>query len=300
MATTKFFILNGVFQQEDDRMFSLGNRALTHGDCIMETIHSCGDRLCFFDDHMAHLREGMALAQMQIPPKFMNKSQEFYDEVSRLLSKNRTFHSASITIMVYRSAITSLHTPDKTEYIITEDPVSYMGYELNKDGLKVDIFEDYPMPATIFSAYRTHDNTLMRSMIRKQCISKRVNDMLLINSDGHITESSIGGNIFLISGNTLSTPPLADGCMADIFRQRVLDTAKELGLNVEADRHISKDDLQTCGEIFLGSTTYGIKWIGAYRSRRFIKSKSQLIHNRINEIYQAERTEQDDALTAII
>lgn len=296
MATTKFLLINGSYVQEDERLFSLTNRALTHGDCLMETIRTCGERLCFFDEHMEHLRKGMAMAMMQVPNKFLNRNQEFYEEVSKLLSRNRTFHSANITIMVFRSASPASSLPDKVEYLVTEDAVNYLGYEINKDGLKIDVFEDFAMPASPLSPYWTHDNGLIRAMIRKQCLARRVNDMITTSPEGHLTESSIGGNIFLIKGDTLYTPPISDGCKDDVFRRNVLEAAREIGLIVEQDGHITKDDLQTCNEIFIGSTIYGIKWISAYRNRRFIKSKSQLIHNKINEIYQAERTDDTDLL----
>ncbi len=295
MATSKYFLLNGELQLEDTKQFHLRNRAITMGDCIKETIHTCGDRLCFFDEHLRHLREGMAKAQMQIPAKFDNSDDEFYTEISKLLSKNRTFRSANVTIMAYRTATTNIAMPDPVEYLVTEDSVDYLGYDINRDGLRIDIYDDDAKPVTKYSAYQTQADTLMTATVRKQCIMKRLNDMFLLTPDGHLSESAMGGNIFIIQDGTLMTPPASDGCHTDVFRTKVIEAASKAGLGTCTDRHLTLDDLLKCSEIFLGSTSFGIRWISAFRSRRFIKSKAQTIHNRINEMYQAERTENPDA-----
>lgn len=299
MTAGKHFLLNGTLQPEDGRLFGLDNRALSQGDCIKEIIHSCGDRLCFFQEHMEHLRQGMEKAQMQIPEKFKNANDVFYNEVSKLLSKNRTFRSSNVTIMAYRSAVTNTPAPDPSEYLVTADPVNYLGYEINKDGLRIDIYEDSPWPTGPMGAYITHGNGPMKAALRKLCLHKRLHDMILLSADGNIIESSMGGNIFIIKDGTIMTPPESDGCSTDVFRTKVLEAARACGLSTGQSMHLTPADMENCSEVFLGSTVYGIRWIGAYRNRRFIKSKSQAIHTKINEMYQAERTGNPDEPAAI-
>ncbi len=296
MATsTKYLLLNGSYHIEASNIFNLYNRALSHGDCICETIHTCADRLCFFDEHMAHLRQGMKLAQMQIPEKFNNIGDVYYNEVSKLMSKNRVFKSANATIMVYRAASTQQYSADRIEYLVCETPFNYLGYELNETGIKLDIYDKEPKYCGAFANYETHNETLTRSIIRKTCLSRHLNDMIMTTHDGHVSEAAMGGNVFLICGNKLMTPPLCDGCIDDVFRRKVMEAARELGMETQCNEHIGMADMDRCSEIFLASTAYGIRWVSAYRTHRYIKQKVQAIHAKVNEKYLAERIDTENS-----
>lgn len=287
--STKYILLNGSYHTEASNLFNLYNRALSHGDCICETIHTCADRLCFFNEHMEHLRQGMKLAQMQIPEKFNNRDDEFYTEVSKLMSKNRVFKSANVTIMVYRAASQQQYSSDRIEYLVFMSPVNYLGYEINSDGIKVDLYENEPKYCGMFANYETHNETLTRSLIRKTCMLRHLNDMIMTTKEGYISEAASGGNVFVICGNKLMTPPLADGCIGDTIRLRVMEAAREAGFDTDCQSHITKADLDKCNEFFLASTAYGIRWISAYRTHRYIKQKVQLLFAKVNEKYLAER-----------
>jgi len=290
--STKYILLNGSYHIEASNIFNLYNRALSHGDCMCETLHTCADRLCFFDEHMEHLRQGMRLAQMQIPDKFNNRDDEFYNEVSKLMSKNRIFKGAIVTIMVYRAANTQQFSADRVDYLVHVSPLDNLGYETKTDGIRVDIFEDEPKYCGIFANHETHNEMLTRSIIRKTCLTKHLNDMMMITREGNISEAAMGGNVFAICGNKLMTPPLKDGCIGDVFRLKVLEAARELGMDTDCESHISIADLDKCNEIFIGSTAYGIRWVSAYRNHRYIKQKVQTICAKVSDRYLAERLDE--------
>ena len=75
-----YMLLNGSPHTVTSTLFGIGNRAFAYGDCIRETIHTCADRLCFFDMHLTHLKLGMEAAMMAIPEKFLNKDGAFARE----------------------------------------------------------------------------------------------------------------------------------------------------------------------------------------------------------------------------
>lgn len=76
-----------------------------------------------------------------------------------------------------------------------------------------------------------------------------VDDVIFINSNGHISKS-VDANIFVEKGDILLTPPLSAGVSAGILRQNLLDSGKAQ----EAD--IMPDDLKN--GFYLGNSVTGL------------------------------------------
>jgi branched-chain amino acid aminotransferase len=66
----------------------------------------------------------------------------------------------------------------------------------------------------------------------------------------------------------LITPPLYEGCTSGIMRKNILKIAGELKLETE-EKPLSEKDIIKSKEIILSNAIHGIKWIGAYKDRRY-------------------------------
>lgn len=288
-----YMLLNGSPHTVSSTLFGIGNRAFAYGDCIRESIHTCADRLCFFDMHLAHLKLGMEAAMMAIPEKFLNKDGAFAHEVSKLITKNRVFHGSIITITVFRSAFNPKSIkPDTIEYTVHCEPLEVLGYKINSNGLKLGIApKNMLMTVSPMSNYFTSDNEVLRVAIRKQCFKDRLDDIITINTAGHIVETANSGNIFLIKDNTIYTPPLADGCHADVMRRVILEkVAPSLGYATVSDKPLYADDINSkVDEMFVASTRTGIQWVAAYKTLRFMRSKTTNILNKMSQLYESQQ-----------
>lgn len=76
-------------------------------------------------------------------------------------------------------------------------------------------------------------------------------DCLFLNENGHITESAIA-NLFIIHKDKLITPPLSDGLLPGIIRQKIIEN-----FTVYED-HITKDQLKSCQGAFLTNSLLGV------------------------------------------
>ena len=287
-----YMLLNGSPHTVTSTLFGIGNRAFAYGDCIRETIHTCADRLCFFDMHLTHLRLGMEAAMMSIPEKFYNKDGSFAREVSKLITKNRVFRGSTITITVFRTTFAPKSTkPDTIEYTVHCEPLEELGYSLNSAGLKLGIApQNMMMTISPMSNYYTSDNEILRVAIRKQCFKDRLDDIITVNTAGHIVETANSGNLFIIKNNTIYTPPLADGCRADVMRRVILEkVAPSLGYTTVSDKPLRESDINSkVEEMFVASTRDGIQWVAAYKSLRFMRSKTTTILTKMSELYEAQ------------
>lgn len=287
-----YMLLNGSPHTVTSTLFGIGNRAFAYGDCIRETIHTCADRLCFFDMHLTHLKLGMEAAMMAIPEKFLNKDGAFAREVSKLITKNRVFRGSIITITVFRSAYNPKSIkPDTIEYTVHCEPLEELGYSLNATGLKLGIApKNMLMTISPLSNYYTSDNEILRVALRKHCIRERLDDIITVNNSGRIVETANSGNLFIIKDNTIYTPPLADGCRADVMRRVILEkVAPLLGYETVSDKPLYADDINTkVDEMFVASTRTGIQWVAAYKTLRFMRSKTTTILKKMSELYEAQ------------
>ncbi len=288
-----YMLLNGSPHTVTSTLFGIGNRAFAYGDCIRETIHTCADRLCFFDMHLTHLRLGMEAAMMAIPEKFYNKDGAFAREVSKLITKNRVFRGSTITITVFRASYNPKSIkPDTIEYTVHCEPLEELGYSFNSGGLKLGIApQNMMMTISPMSNYYTSDNEILRVAIRKQCFKDRLDDIITVNTAGHIVETANSGNLFIIKNNTIYTPPLADGCRADVMRRVILEkVAPSLGYTTVSDKPLRESDINSkVEEMFVASTRDGIQWVAAYKSLRFMRSKTTTILTKMSELYEAQQ-----------
>lgn len=82
-------------------------------------------------------------------------------------------------------------------------------------------------------------------------------EVILLNEVGRVAECT-SANIFAAFGAQVVTPPLSDGCLPGVTREVLLEEGRGTGLPV-SEGHLTLDDLYKADEIFITSTTRGLK-----------------------------------------
>ena len=77
-------------------------------------------------------------------------------------------------------------------------------------------------------------------------------DAILLTGDGHVAEAS-AANLFVVFGNEIATPPLADDVLGGITRGAILKLAADAGYDV-VERRIGRSELYLADEVFLTGT----------------------------------------------
>jgi branched-chain amino acid aminotransferase len=105
----------------------------------------------------------------------------------------------------------------------------------------------------------------------------------MLNDAKNVVEV-LQGNIFMLSGNKLITPPITEGCINGIMRKQVLALAKKIdGLEVVEDV-ISPFDLQKADELFFTNVIKGIQSITKYRKKEFTTTTANVLVQKLNEL----------------
>ncbi len=108
---------------------------------------------------------------------------------------------------------------------------------------------------------------LQNAWIFEQAHQRGLDDALLLNERGHVSECT-AANIFWISQGTLFTPPLSAGCLPGVTRQILLELAPDLGIPV-AETEATLDVLQRADEVFITSTTRQVQGVGSIEECKF-------------------------------
>jgi branched-chain amino acid aminotransferase len=78
-------------------------------------------------------------------------------------------------------------------------------------------------------------------------------EAIMLTNEGHVCEGS-GENIFIVSGNTLVTPPPSDNILVGITRNSVIQIARdELGVST-VERSMDRSELYSADECFMTGT----------------------------------------------
>lgn len=271
--------LNGKHITGKHLAIGVNNRGLNYGDGIFESIKYANGRLNFWEDHYFRLMASMRIVRMEIPMSFSPDFLE--DEISGVLKANNLEDKAARVKLLCIRKQGGLYTPKSNDidYLITASEWPDATYQLNDEGLEIDLFKDYYKPAGLLSNLKSTSAQLytVASVFKKE---NGLDECILINPEKKVVEA-ISSNLFLVKGNTLITPPLESGCLKGILRKQIIDLAPKLDLNLKEEA-FSPFELQKADEVFLTNTIKGLQWVKKYRKKEYGNETAEKLVKRLN------------------
>ena len=104
---------------------------------------------------------------------------------------------------------------------------------------------------------------------------------ILVNDDKEIVEF-LNGNLFVVDGAMLRTPPLTSGCLDGIMRKQVMRLAKKQNISCVEEK-ISPFDLQQVQEVFMTNAITGIQPVSSYRRTDYQNTIALQLQHALNE-----------------
>ena len=257
------------------------NRGYKYGDAVFETIKVVHAKLLFWEDHYFRLMASMRIMRMEIPMHF---TMEFLEaEILKTIESNSLLKkSARVRLSVDRG--------DGGKYLPNEKTVSYniVAESINEDFYSistnstytVDLYKDFFITPGLLSTLKTNNRAInvIGSIYAEE---NGWDNCLLLNTDKHVIEA-LNGNLFLVSGDTIKTPPLEDGCLKGIMRKQIIDIVLNSGDYILDESSISPFELQKADELFITNVIIGIRPILKYRKKQFSTKISENLLKRLN------------------
>jgi branched-chain amino acid aminotransferase len=166
-------------------------------------------------------------------------------------------------------------------FLINASAVDFKWYSFEKETYEIDLFKDFYVTKQLLSSIKT-TNRMLNITASIFAHENRLDNCLLLNDSKNVVEA-IQGNIFMVVGNKLITPPISEGCLNGVMRKQILALAKKMdSLEVE-ESIISPFDLQKADELFITNVIKGIQPITKYRKKEFKSAIASELLVKLNE-----------------
>ena len=271
---------NGTIVSEDASIL-VQNRGFLYGDAVFETVKIVNSKILFLEDHYFRLMSSMRVVRMEIA---MNFTMEYLEEQILCLIKNNLLESsARARITVYRNdGGYYLPQNNTVSFLIHSSPLENTSYSLDGNKYEVDLYKDFYITKHLLSSIKT-TNRLINVTGSIYASENGLDNCVLLNDSKNVAEV-LQGNIFMLKGNILGTPPVSEGCLNGVMRKQILAIAKKIeGIEV-VEEPISPFDLQKADELFITNVIKGIQPITKYRKKEFSIELSKTLLKKLNEL----------------
>ncbi|WP_029033719.1 aminotransferase class IV [Salinimicrobium terrae] len=272
--------INGQLFEEDEASLSIANRGFAYGDAVFETIRVINGRIIFWEDHYFRLMASMRIMRMEIPLSF---SPEFLEaEILQIVRENNLFESQARLKFIVSRKPGGFYTPatNEIDYLINAQSLPDAFYLLNDDFYEVELFKDHYVTAGLLSTLKTN-NKAVNVLAGIYASENDYHNCLLLNEQKNVVEA-LNGNLFLVVGNVIKTPPLKDGCLKGITRGKILEIVKKLPDYRIEEASISPFELQKADEMFISNVVMGIQPVRKYRKKEYATEVAKTLVGRLN------------------
>lgn len=262
---------NGQFLDKRDWNMGTENRSFLYGDGLFESIRFQDGSLIYIDDHLERLVSGMFT--LGLDTTFFNPLQ-ICDLMLELCKQNELI-DARIRLTVFRDA-GGFYKPssDNCSYLIATEAINPALIKSEK-GVRLGLYSEIRKPINSLSGIKS-SNGLLYVLAARYARENNWDDSIILNEHGRICESS-NSNIFLVLPNKrILTPPISEGILPGVMRKNLIKWLRENEYQVD-EAIVLTDDFYRAEEVFLSNAIQGVRWVIAFKERRYFSNVSRSI-----------------------
>lgn len=273
---------NGELVENNTLFLNEENRGLRYGDSLFESIRVVNGKIYFWEDHYLRLMASMRILRMEIP---MNFTMEYLEEqiLETINADNLQNNALRIRLTVFRNnGGLYLPTTNNVSFIIETNVLENAFYVHSDEAYEVELFKDHYVNTGLLSTLKSNNKIInvLGSIYAKE---NGYSNCLLLNNQKQVVEA-LNGNLFLVKGTTIKTPPLKDGCLNGITRKKLIASLEKLENYTLEEASISPFELQKADELFLTNAITGIQSITKYRKKEFASTVAKDLLGKLNAV----------------
>ncbi|MDX1463075.1 MAG: aminotransferase class IV [Marinirhabdus sp.] len=271
---------NGTLQKSSESTISFMNRGLHYGDAVFETIRVSAGKVLFWEDHYFRLMAAMRIMRMEIPMQFTPEflEEELLKTTKHTASGGQTFR---VKLLVWRGE-GGKYTPTSKEisFLIISEALETPFYTISDAAYEVELFKDHFITSGLLSTLKSN-NRIINVLGSIYASENDYDNCLLLNERKQVVEA-LNGNLFLVNGYKIKTPPLADGCLNGILRKQIIAILGEFPDYILEEESVSPFELQKADEMFITNTIVGIQPISKYRKKEYQSVVARELLQKLN------------------
>ena len=242
--------VNGKLADENDAAISPLDYGLLYGYGLFETMRAEKGRVFRLNRHIARLRA--AAKTIDIPMPWSD------DELGKMVEE--TIQANRLDDAYIRLTVTRGVGEPRLDFSDDAKPtIIIVARKLPPDktaATKLAVSKGFSAYSKDVRTGIKSTNYLVSALAKAEAKELKVDDVILLNENGRVTECSTA-NIFLVSKGKLITPSIESGILPGITREAVIELARKLNIAVE-EREVLPSELASSQEIFKTSSIAGI------------------------------------------
>jgi len=246
--------VNGVLVDEGEASVSVLDYGLSYGFGLFETVFCLNKRIFRFDGHLRRMKA--AAEEIMLP--FPWSDEEVSAMVSSVLDANGltdAYVRVSVTRGVGEPGL-KFSSDIRPSIIVLARSLPEDIERVRLEGIRLAVSKKHARFSGDVRSRIKSANFLVSALAKLEASSLGVDDVVLLNERGFVSECSTA-NLFCVVGGVLVTPPVSDGLLAGITRAVVFEASKSLGLGVE-ERSLSVKEFFAATEVFKTSSVFGV------------------------------------------
>jgi len=272
--------INGEIQSVESSSLKLTNRGYNYGDGLFETLRVINSKIMFWEAHYFRLMSSMRILRMKIPMDF---SPEYLEEKIVELVKANHLEKASVRVKIniHRNE-GGYYTPEDNSvgYVISTKELKTAFFILKEEPYEVELFKDHYVQSGMLSTIKSN-NKLVNILAGVYAKENDFDNCFLINEKKSVLEVT-NGNIFVVKGEEIKTPPLSDGCLNGIIRKQLIEILGKSEDYTLKEESISPFELQKADEIFYTNAIQGVQSITKYRKKTYANTVAKSLVGKLN------------------
>ncbi|HYF76033.1 MAG TPA: aminotransferase class IV [Symbiobacteriaceae bacterium] len=239
-----------------EAVVNVGDRGFLYGDGIFETMLMRGDALPLLSLHLARMEASARFLSIPFDPEHARR--------------------ACLTLAEAMAAQSGAAPEHVIRLTLTRGPAGKRGYQPPPDPTPTLMVaaSPYQRPtgplSAITASFRIHEGSplvahkslsaLEKVLAKSEAARTGCDEALLLNLAGRIAEGA-ATNLFIVRQGLWMTPPLSDGCLPGIMRQRILNLTGGL------EWKLTPADLFRCDGVYLTNAVQGCLPLAALDGR---------------------------------
>ncbi|MEQ6376670.1 branched-chain-amino-acid transaminase [Bacillaceae bacterium S4-13-58] len=248
--SSQWIFLGGEFVKKEEAVISVYDHGFLYGDGVFEGIRAYSGNIFKLDDHLKRLYQSAQSIMLQIP--YTKKEME--EVIVETIRKNQ-LETAYIRVVVSRGIGNLGLDPSscaRAQVIVIAEALALFPKELYERGLKVGSVASRRNRPDVLSPQVKSLNYLNNILVKLEANQAGVDEALMLNDQGYVTEGS-ADNIFIVKNGAILTPPVYLGALEGITRNAIIDLAKEHGYEMK-ETPFTRHDVYIADEVFLTGT----------------------------------------------
>jgi len=243
------WINNRIVPLEQARI-SVMDHGLLYGDGVFEGIRFYSGKAFLLSAHLHRLFASAKAIALSMPCSTTELSQIIESLISRYKDQQ-----GYLRLIVTRGTGSLGINPAlcvNPELIVIASPLQMSDEQAQSQGIRTIIASTRRIPADCLSPQIKSLNYLNAILARIEANHAGVEEALMLNQQGFITEGTVD-NIFIVRSGALYTPPVIDGALAGITRKLIIEIATNAGIRTH-EKTLASYDIYTADECFLSGT----------------------------------------------